>query len=150
MAFPRCFYLGENKCGRLCFQQMRVRTRLRDGSADKGPPGRGAPPSPPCWDGMGTRGQPLCVSRGRALLSFVHFKPEVGFTSSLVPVLGGAEHPAPLNPPPQGSGQHRAGPARPEFEQSRGEGGGSTRVSSAPGVADGSLARKGKQQNLVN
>lgn len=70
-AFPRCFYLGENNHGRLCFQQMRARKRLRDGRADKGPPGRGAPqpPSPPCWgcprDGdTGTRGQPPRASGG--------------------------------------------------------------------------------------
>lgn len=97
-----------------------MRTRLGDGSADKGLPGHGAPPSPPCWDGMGTRGQPLCVSRGRALLSFVHFKPEVGFTYSLVPVLGGDEHPASLTPPLKAQGSTARGRRVPNLNKAAG------------------------------
>jgi len=102
LAFSRCSYLGENNRGRLCFQQMRVRKRLCDSSADKQQPGRGAgggdgaphqPPSPSrsVW---GTAPWPcpaytwfsFCL-----LVDFVRFKPEVGFTSSpaTVSALGG-------------------------------------------------------------
>lgn len=42
LAFPRCSYLGENNCGRLCFQQMKMRKRLCDSSTDKSQPGHWA------------------------------------------------------------------------------------------------------------
>lgn len=118
-AFPRCSYLGENNRGRLCFQQMRVRKRLCDSSADKRWPGRGAsscdgaPRQPPVpsrsvgaapWTcphcGMGMGDSP-CVSVAVLQLTpgfhFAHWF--ILHVLSLRWVLPPHHPPAPLNPP---------------------------------------------------